>query len=109
MVVDAGGTTEDVATSVWGVKFAVNKVQFVWGNNGELEMSDVRTESLLDDNSNKYDGYVQTLHSSRGALDLPAWEGYARYWEVVDAPDLRYPLGDPLSMKSRPCWLAGGR
>lgn len=61
MMVDAGGTTDDVASSVWGVKFGPKSVQWVWGNNGELEMSDVDTVRLVDGSSNPYTGYRQGI------------------------------------------------
>lgn len=61
MVVDAGGTTDDKGSSVWGVKFGPKNVQWVWGNNGELEMSDVQIVRLTDDNGNPYTGYRQGI------------------------------------------------
>lgn len=61
MVVDAGGTTDDVASSVWLVRFGVKDVQHVLGLNGQFQMSDVRTETLTDDDGNEYEGYVQSL------------------------------------------------
>lgn len=61
MEVDAGGTTDDVATSVWFVKWGPRDVRHVVGANGEFALSDVRVETITDANSKKYDGYVQTL------------------------------------------------
>lgn len=61
MVVDAGGTTDNVASSVWLVRFGVKDVQHVLGLGGQFQMSDVRTESLTDDDGHKFEGLVQTL------------------------------------------------
>lgn len=63
LVVDAGGTTESTASSVWLVKFGVQDVRHVLGQDGQFEVSDVRVESLTDpnDSTKRYDGYVQTL------------------------------------------------
>lgn len=58
--VDATGAGVDTS-SLWAVKFGPKHVQWVYGNGGSLTLSDVRTESLLDANSKKYDGYVQTM------------------------------------------------
>ncbi len=68
MVVDAGGTTDNVASSVWFVKFGERDVQWVWGQDGSLDMSEVRVESILDpaDNTKKFDGYVQTMNAYPG-------------------------------------------
>lgn len=62
MVVDAGGTTDNVATSVWMVKFGPKAVQWVWGHGITLKLGPIRTESLIDsnDSTKKLDGYVQT-------------------------------------------------
>ncbi|HUU10562.1 MAG TPA: hypothetical protein VM431_08500, partial [Phycisphaerae bacterium] len=62
MVVDSGGTTDSVATSVWGVKFGPKAVQWVLGRNGEVALDDPRVESVLDSGgSNKFTAYVQEL------------------------------------------------
>lgn len=63
MVVDAGGTTADTGSSVWFVRTDVKDVRWVWGENGSLQLSPVRIESLLDpnDSTKKFTGYVQTM------------------------------------------------
>lgn len=61
MVVDAGGTTANTGTSVWAVKFGPKDVIWVYGNDGALELEDVRTETLYDSNSAPFTGYVQEL------------------------------------------------
>jgi hypothetical protein len=61
MVVDATGTTDVTCSSVWAVKFGPSNAQLVVGLNGQLELSDLRIETIYDANSNPLDGYVQTL------------------------------------------------
>jgi hypothetical protein len=61
MVVDAGGTTDDTASSAWFVKFGVRDVRHVVGKDGMFEMGDVRIESITGENSKRLDAYVQTL------------------------------------------------
>jgi len=61
MIVDAEGTTAGGCSSVFAVKFGPQDVQFVVGNGGDFELSDVRTETIEDSNGLKFDGYVQTM------------------------------------------------
>lgn len=63
MVIDAGGTTADTGSSVWFVRWGVQDIRHVIGQDGMFEMGDVREETLLDkdDPSKKYTGYVQNL------------------------------------------------
>jgi len=61
MVVDAGGTTVTTGSSVWLVKWGPKDVRWVVGQNGELVISDVRVETILDASSAPLTGYVQEL------------------------------------------------
>jgi hypothetical protein len=61
MVVDAGGTTASTGSSVWAVKFGPKNVGWVFGNGGELSVSDPRIESILDATGKKYTGYIQEI------------------------------------------------
>lgn len=63
MVVDANGTTANTGSSVWLVRFGPKHVQWVWGNNGQLEPSDIRIESVAmgTDPETYMDAYVQTF------------------------------------------------
>lgn len=61
MVVDAGGTTAATGSSVWAVKWGPMAVQWVYGADGALDLSDVRIESLVDSGSNRFTAYVQEL------------------------------------------------
>ncbi len=61
MTVDAGGTTANTGSSVWLVKWGLNGVTWCLGQNGEIAVSDVRTETIHDDDSNPLTGYVQDL------------------------------------------------
>jgi len=63
LVIDAGGTTADTASSVWLARFGTRDVKHLLGQGGMFDLSDVRIETLTDANdaTKKYDGYVQTL------------------------------------------------
>lgn len=61
MTVSVGGTTANACSSVWAVRWGMQDVIWVWGDGGRLELSDVRTETLLDANSKPFTGYVQEL------------------------------------------------
>lgn len=47
MVVSAGGTTDSINTSVWGVKFGDKYSKLVFGNGGSLSMGDWRIEQVI--------------------------------------------------------------
>ena len=63
MVVDAGGTTDNVSSSAWAVRFGPQNVQWVLGQNGKLAMDEVRVQTLPDPNdSTKFlTYYIQEL------------------------------------------------
>lgn len=61
MTVDAGGTTDNTCSSVWFIKFGPQAVQWVYGKDGALDLSDVRTETLRDNNNDPFTGYVQEI------------------------------------------------
>ncbi len=68
MVVDAGGTAADTGSSVWAVRFGRQDVAWIWGNNGNLGLSDVRIESVLDANGDPFTAYVQELLARPGLM-----------------------------------------
>ena len=64
-VVDAGGTTATTGSSVWLVKFGRKFVQWVWGANGQLDLSDVELRDKSD-GTNNYTAYHQELTAYPG-------------------------------------------
>ena len=72
MVVDAGGTTDDVASSVWLIATGPQAVQWVWGENGQFVMSPVRVESLIDaaDSTKRFPGYVSDMSAYPGVQNI---------------------------------------
>ena len=66
MVVDAGGTTATTGSSLWAVRFGVQDVRWVWGNDGELNLSDVDERDVDDSDGNPYTAYFQELHAYAG-------------------------------------------
>jgi len=61
MVVDAGGTTANTGSSVWAVRWGPRDVQWVWGQDGALDLSEVDEVRLVDGSSNPYTAYRQEL------------------------------------------------
>lgn len=60
-VVDAGGTTASTGSSVWLVKWGPEELQWVWGNNVSMELSELELREALDADSNPYTKYHQEL------------------------------------------------
>lgn len=61
MVVDAGGTTADTGSSVWAVKFGPRAVRWVYGNNGDMEPTDVEIRDIDDSDGNPFSAYFQEM------------------------------------------------
>jgi hypothetical protein len=72
LVLDAGGTTDNVSTSVWAMKFGVNACSLVIGNNGQLALSDLRIGDITDpnDSTKQLTGYIQEITSRIGFQQL---------------------------------------
>lgn len=66
IVVDATGTTAATASSIYAVKFGLQDVHIVFGNNEVLRLSEFRDQQLTDSSGNKYAGRV---------AELTAWIG----------------------------------
>lgn len=60
MTVDATGTGSAL-TSVWGVKFGPEFVQWVYGNNGNFNVKDIRIGDLEDASGKNYTAFIQEL------------------------------------------------
>jgi hypothetical protein len=61
LVVNAGGTTADTASSVWLLRLGIKDVAFAWGNDGEISMGEVMPVQLYDGNSKPYWGHGQEI------------------------------------------------
>ncbi len=61
MLVSAGGTTADTASSVYFVKFGESDVQLVFGNKNVLTLAPFRDETLRDKNNKPFDGRIAHL------------------------------------------------
>lgn len=66
MEVDATGTSQGKGSSVWAVKFGPQDVTWVYGDQGQLDMSDVRLESIADESGKRFTAYVQELMAYPG-------------------------------------------
>jgi hypothetical protein len=70
MTVDAGGTTDNVASSVWAVRWGVRDVAWVMGNEGKIPLSDMDVRDALDASSNPFTAYHQELTNNLGVQVL---------------------------------------
>ncbi len=61
MAVDAGGTTDSVASSAWLVAWGPEFLQWVWGNNVQFDVSEISERSTTDANGNEFTKYHQEL------------------------------------------------
>jgi hypothetical protein len=77
MTVNATGTTAGTGSSAWLVRYGPQDLQWVFGANGLMQLSDVMTETLLDSNSKKFVGYTQNLLAYPG-LAIHSTQSVAR-------------------------------
>lgn len=66
MVIDAGGTTANTGSSVWGIKSGAKFCQWVWGLNGSLDLTPVSEQRVLDAANNPFTAYVQEIMARAG-------------------------------------------
>lgn len=66
MVVDAGGTTATRGSSAWLVCFGPEACGWVWGNNLQMDVSEIDIRETLDGSSNPYSRYHQELFALPG-------------------------------------------
>ena len=66
MEVDAGGTTASTASSAWLVRFGPRDICWVYGDNGQLALSPLREQTVLDGSSNPYTAYIQEILARPG-------------------------------------------
>ena len=66
MVVNATGTTPSTGSSVWAVKWGVKNVQWVYGLNGQLNLSPVVEFPITDGSGNRYTAYRQEILARPG-------------------------------------------
>lgn len=81
-VYDAGGTTANTGSSVWGVKTGEKFVQWVWGNNGQLEPSDLVRQRVTDANGKPYTAYIQEI-LARPGLQIGSLRGVGRIKKIT--------------------------
>lgn len=66
MEVNAGGTTASTGSSVWAVRWGRKDVEWVLGQGGAFEPSDVRIESITNSSGNAYTAYIQEILARPG-------------------------------------------
>jgi hypothetical protein len=60
-VVDATGSTDNTCSSAWLVKWGPEELQWVWGNNVQMDLSEIEMRETVDSASNPYTKYHQEL------------------------------------------------
>lgn len=66
IVVDATGTTSGTASSIYAVKFGMQDVHLVYGNNNVLQLGEFRDQQIQDASGGKYAGRVAELTAHIG-------------------------------------------
>lgn len=106
MVVDATGTTDDKASSVWLVRWGVQDARWVLGEGGRAEVTDPETVRLTDGDDHPYTGYRQELYLRPG-LQVGSIYSVARIKQIttdtskgltddlLDAALALFPAGKP--------------
>lgn len=65
-VVDAGGTTDTTAASVWAVRYGRQAVRWVLGNDGQFEITEIDERNKADGAGNEYTVFMQELFAHVG-------------------------------------------
>ena len=60
--IDAQGTTDDTASSIYLIKTSPKDVCLAWGNDGEITVGEQVEQQLTDDNGKPYMGVAQAVH-----------------------------------------------
>lgn len=60
-MVDAAGTTDSVCSSAWLVKFGPEELQWVWGNNVQMELSEIDIRNTNDADSKQFSAHHQEM------------------------------------------------
>lgn len=64
--INAGGTTNNTASSVWAIKWGEDYVRWLVGNNGDWQFSDLDMRDMEDANGKKFTGWHQELTAHIG-------------------------------------------
>lgn len=73
MCVDAAGTTATTGSSVWAVRWGIRDVSWLWGLNGQLQLSPVTEQRILDGSSLPFTAYVQEILARPGLQVASKW------------------------------------
>lgn len=108
MTVNATGSGQ-ATTSVWAVKFGPQYVQWLWGNDGQLNLSDIVEQQMHDDDGNYYTalfhqngGYANKV---RGGGSTPVGGPDGRRCPKGCEDDTSHRLRCP-AHPERPRWIA---
>ncbi len=88
MVVDAGGTKENAATSIFAIKTGIQDVQYAWGQNGQIKDGEIVYCEQYDKDMGKFWGYAQPISGYVG-LQIPSTRCIGRICNITDEPGHR--------------------
>jgi hypothetical protein len=77
MVVNAGGSTADIASSVYAIKTGVQDVALAWGMGGKLSESEIDYTQIFDGDGKSFWGYAQDVSGYIG-LQLTNYNALGR-------------------------------
>lgn len=83
LLVDAGGTTANTGSSVYMLRSGRKDVQWVWGENGTLNIDETIVQRVLDGSGNAFTAYTQELLSYPG-LQVASILSFGRIAELTE-------------------------
>lgn len=93
---DAGGSTANTASSVYGVKFGIQNVIMPLGKNSLLQLGDFREQQISSDGGSTYfDAYVSSMNAWLG-LQIGNVNCVGRIANVTDADGSTHSLSDSI-------------
>ena len=85
MVVDAGGTTANGATSIYALRSDIDAVQYAWGQNGRISDGEIKYTQIFDEEGKVMWGYAQPISGYVG-LQVPTYQCIGRICNITEEP-----------------------
>jgi len=86
MVVNAGGTTANKATSIYALRSDIDAVQYAWGQNGKINDGAITYCRLYDTKGRPFWGYAQPISGYVG-LQVPTYQCIGRICNITEQED----------------------
>jgi len=82
MVIDAGGSTANDASSIFAIRSELQGVQYAWGQNGKIDVGPIVESEQWDENKKKFWGYAQKVQAYVG-LQVPSLQVVGRICNIT--------------------------